>query len=90
MMGELTAIVHLEPDPVPAKGLTFDCTALGGSAELRQRITATLPGVSPDNITVTVGAGEALAMVAEAACLPGAHVVIETPAPRSALMAAQK
>ena len=34
-MGELTTIASLEPDSVLAKGLTFDYTALGGSAELR-------------------------------------------------------
>ena len=89
-MGELTTIARLEQDQLLGTGLSLDYTALGGSAELRQRIAATMPGVIADNVTVTVGAGEALAMVAEAACLPGAHVVIETPAPRSALMAAQK
>lgn len=89
-MGELTTIARLDPDAVLADGLTFDYATPGGSAELRQRIAGTMPGVIADNITVTVGSGEALTMVAEQACHRGGHVVMEAPVHRSALAVAQR
>jgi aspartate/methionine/tyrosine aminotransferase len=89
-LAELSAIARVDPKSFLGGGVAFDYTPPGGSAELRQLIAATMPGVIADNITVTVGAGEALAMVAELACHPDGHIVIETPAHESALATAQK
>ncbi len=84
-LGELAAIAGLDPESILPQGLTFDYTPLGGSAELRQQIAATMPGVIADNLTVTAGAGDALAMVADLTCHPDGHVVIETPAHEGSL-----
>lgn len=89
-LGELAAIARVDSESLLGDGLTFDYTPPGGSVELRQRIAATMPGVIADNISVTVGAGEALAMVADLTCHPDGHVVMEAPAHESALATAQK
>ena len=53
----------------------------GGSLELRAAIAATLPGVGPDSVVVTTGAGESLAALVETLIRPGDHAVVGWPAP---------
>ena len=57
---------------------------------LREQIASGMPGLVGDNVTVTAGAGDALAMVADLVCHPDSHVIIEIPAHESALVTAQR
>ncbi|MET4620672.1 aspartate/methionine/tyrosine aminotransferase [Arthrobacter sp. 2762] len=89
-LGELAAIADLAVTDLAPPGLLFEYGPPGGSLELREQIASAMPGLVADNVTVTAGAGDALAMVAELLCHPDAHVIIEIPTHESALVTAQR
>lgn len=89
-LGELASIAGVDVMDVVPAGLLFEYGPPGGSLDLRERIAIGMPGLIADNVTVTAGAGDGLAMVAELTCHPDAHVIIEIPAHESALMTAQR
>jgi aspartate/methionine/tyrosine aminotransferase len=84
-LGELCALADRELDAVFDPATRFEYGPSGGSEELRGRIAEDLPGLLPDNIAITAGAGDALASVATILCRPGGHVIVQVPAHESLL-----
>ena len=67
-------------DPVELKDLELGYGTTRGDAELRTLIAAGA-GVAADQVLVTVGAIEAMFLVAQATCGPGDRVLLATPCP---------
>lgn len=65
-------------DPVELAALTLDYGTSRGDAELRT-LLAESTGVGADQVLVTVGAIEALFLLAQLTCAPGDHVLVATP-----------
>lgn len=89
-LAELCALAGREPSELFDPDMVFEYGPAGGSLELRERIGAELPGLIPDNIAVTSGAGDALAAVAMLTCRPGGHVIVEVPVHESLLAAVDR
>jgi aspartate/methionine/tyrosine aminotransferase len=70
-LGDLT-------DPVALTGMTLGYGTSRGETDLRALIAADA-GVGPDQVLVTVGAIEAMFLLAQATCGPGDRVLIATP-----------
>lgn len=65
-------------DPTELAGLRLDYGPLSGGAELRELVAAST-GVAADHVLVTVGAVEAMFLLAQATCGPGDHALVATP-----------
>ena len=65
-------------DPAELASLTLGDGTTRGEPELRELI-ATGSGVNADQVMVTVGAIEAMFLVAQAACNPGDRVLLVAP-----------
>jgi aspartate/methionine/tyrosine aminotransferase len=64
--------------PDELAGLRLDYGTSAGDAELRSLIAART-GVGPDQVLLTVGASQALFLLAQDRCGPGDHVIIASP-----------
>ena len=76
-VGELLQITG--SDPAALAGVRLAYNQSDGSAALREAIAATYAGVSPEQVTVTIGSAEANFIVCWALIEPGDRVTVVTP-----------
>jgi len=76
-VGELLQIAG--SDPAALAGVRLAYNQSDGSAALREAIAATYTGVSPEQVTVTIGSAEANFIVCWALIEPGDRVTVVTP-----------
>jgi len=90
-LDELAELTDRDSADMLPRSLSFDYAPPGGSLPVREAVaTLEFPDFVPENISITNGAGDGLAMVAELTCRPDSHVIIEVPVHESVLATARR
>ncbi|MGP4056428.1 aminotransferase class I/II-fold pyridoxal phosphate-dependent enzyme [Mycobacterium sp. 4D054] len=86
---ELAVLTDVDTTEFINPTTVFDYGPTGGSVELREAVVSGMPGLIPDNVAISSGAGDALATVARLLCVSDRHVIVSLPSHESVVSIAR-